>query len=103
MRLCLRIFLLVLLCRGVSSAESARDPLDGFDAFVSDVIKEIDTNVALKTAIETVAEERGRINSRRLGNYIQKHECRIERGLRFERGDKKQHSVMWRVRRQDAA
>src|SRR5436190_14910917 len=40
MRLCLRIVLLVLLCRVVSSAESAHVPLDGFDAFVSDVLKE---------------------------------------------------------------
>ena len=40
MRLCLRIVLLVLLCPVVFSAESRRDPLDGFDAFVSDVLKE---------------------------------------------------------------
>jgi hypothetical protein len=39
----------------------------------------------LSNAINAIAQERGRINSHRLGNFIARHENRIEQGYRFER------------------
>ena len=100
--------------RVIEARDSVRNELGNllqawYDAFgsmalkVADAIKETETNAALKTALEAIAEERGgRINSRRLGNYISRHERRIERGLRFERDDDKQGVAMWRVRKQEA-
>ena len=68
---------------------------------VADAIKETEANTTLKAAMEAIAEDHGRINSRRLGNYISKHERRIERGFRFERDDDKQGVATWRVRKSD--
>jgi putative DNA primase/helicase len=41
--------------------------------------------LALREALDAVGSFRGSIDSRRVGNFIAKHERRIERGLRFER------------------
>jgi hypothetical protein len=51
---------------------------------------------ALREAMETVAGEKGGINVRRLGNFISRHERRIEGGLRFERGAISEHAICWK-------
>lgn len=55
---------------------------------------------SLRSAVLAVAEERGRIDGRRFGNFLSKHERRIERGLRFERNGTRQHALIWRVKRE---
>jgi len=51
----------------------------------------------LKASIAVVAEYRGKIDSRRFGNFISKYESRIEQGLRFERAGTKRHAILWTV------
>ena len=53
----------------------------------------------LREVIDAIAEDRGKINSRRLGNFISKHEKRWEDGLRFVRAGESQRSVRWVVER----
>lgn len=51
----------------------------------------------LRSAIFTVAEERGKMSARMLGNFIARHEKRIERGLKFERTGERKHAVLWGI------
>ena len=43
----------------------------------------------------TVAQEGRQVSTRRLGNFISKHEGRIEGGLRFARAGERQNAVRW--------
>lgn len=52
---------------------------------------------ALREAIQTVAPHGREIDTRRLGNFISKHEDRREAGFRFVRGDKRSGAVQWRA------
>jgi hypothetical protein len=52
---------------------------------------------ALRAALEAIADDRGRINARRLGNFIASHEGRIERGGRFHRAGDRQGVALWSV------
>lgn len=49
----------------------------------------------LAEAITAIADERGRINSRRLARFIASHAGRIEDGVRFVRGGERQHATLW--------
>lgn len=52
----------------------------------------------LSNAINAVAQEKGRVNNHRLGNFIARHESRIEQGCRFEKYAPGGKGVMrWRV------
>jgi putative DNA primase/helicase len=51
----------------------------------------------LREAIYAVAEERGRINPRRLANFIASHAGRVEGGKRFIRIGTRQHAALWSV------
>jgi hypothetical protein len=51
----------------------------------------------LTEAMENIASEKGGINVRRLGNFIARHERRIEGGLRFERGSVDHQAVCWKA------
>jgi putative DNA primase/helicase len=50
----------------------------------------------LLDAMESIANEKGGINVRRLGNFIARHERRIEGGLRFERAYVDGHAIRWK-------
>ena len=39
----------------------------------------------------------GKLNGRRLGNYLERYERRVEAGARFERKGKKSNYIRWRV------
>ena len=56
----------------------------------------------LRKALEAVAAQGREINSRRLGNFIAKHERRVEAGMRFERAGDRSGVVLWRVVTVDA-
>ena len=49
--------------------------------------------------LDAVACTKDDLNALRLGNWIAKHERRIEAGLRFERACEKQNTVLWRITR----
>jgi hypothetical protein len=51
----------------------------------------------LREAINAIAEERGRINPRRLGSFITSHVGRVEGGRRFIREGTRQHAALWSV------
>jgi hypothetical protein len=51
----------------------------------------------LRKALEAVAAQGREINTRRLGNFIAKHERRVEAGMRFERAGDRSGVVLWRV------
>jgi hypothetical protein len=76
---------------------------------VSAAIKAVDTpemqdvQEALKAAMLGIADDRGRINPRALGNFLSKHEHRIELGMRFVRDPVLFRSaVQWQVKRVEA-
>ena len=46
---------------------------------------------------QVAADHGGRLDSRRLGNWIVRHERRIERGLKVERMGLRQNAMLWRV------
>jgi hypothetical protein len=56
-----------------------------------------DKLVDLRKALEAVAVQGREINTRRLGNFIAKHERRVERGMRFERAGDRSGVALWRV------
>ena len=51
----------------------------------------------LRKALEAVAAQGREINTRRLGNFIAKHERRVEAGMRFERAGDRSGVALWRV------
>lgn len=56
----------------------------------------------LSNAINAIAQERGRVNNHRLGNFIAKHESRIEQGCRFEKYSHAHRGISrWRVNNLD--
>lgn len=56
----------------------------------------------LSNAINAVAQERGRVNNHRLGNFIARHESRIEQGCKFEKYSGAVRGVVrWRVHNLD--
>jgi hypothetical protein len=57
----------------------------------------------LRKALEAVAAQGREINSRRLGNFIAKHERRVEAGMRFERAGDRSGVALWRVVTVDTA
>jgi hypothetical protein len=66
---------------------------------VKDAVKSDEKDAAtLHAAMENVAGEKGGINARRLGNFIAKHERRIEGALHFERAGDRQGVALWQVR-----
>ena len=56
-----------------------------------------ETNDPLRDALEAVGEERGKINARRIGKFLSKHDHRIERGYRLEQAGDRQGVALWRV------
>jgi hypothetical protein len=74
---------------------------------VQEVVQEVDADLdgsfnELSNAINAVAQERGRINNHRLGNFISRHESRIEQGCRFEKySNAIRSTVRWRVNNLD--
>jgi hypothetical protein len=52
---------------------------------------------ALKEAIVAIADERGKVNSRRLASFINAHVGRFEGELRFERAGSRQGVALWTV------
>jgi hypothetical protein len=52
---------------------------------------------ALAEVVAAVADDRGRINPRRLGNFISAHAGRIEAGMRFDRAGDRQGVALWSV------
>lgn len=65
------------------------------DFLVVDASEE--ASLSLRDSLVEVAGERGGINSRRLGRWIERHEGRIQGGLRFERAGKYRGVMRWRV------
>jgi hypothetical protein len=56
-----------------------------------------DRLLELRKALEAVAAQGREINTRRLGNFIAKHERRVEAGMRFERAGDRSGVALWRV------
>ena len=52
---------------------------------------------SLHSAMAAIALAKEGINTRRIGNFIAKHERRIERGLRFERAGDRSGVALWQV------
>jgi hypothetical protein len=80
------------------TVSEALDELDELEKQPS--LVRIDNRAELETlraAIRAVADEKGKPNSRRLGNFLSRHERRIEQGLCFEQFGKRQRAVVWRV------
>jgi len=57
----------------------------------------------LRKALEQVAANGREVNTRRLGNFVSKHEGRVEDGLRFERGGDRSGVMLWKVVRVDSS
>lgn len=55
-------------------------------------------NRALREALAEVAEERGEINARRAGRWINRHQGRIVDGRRFERASSSTSAQQWAVK-----
>jgi hypothetical protein len=94
--------------RTIEARDPVRDKLGGLleawhGAFgetaqtVGAAIQVAETDEALRNALEAVGEERGRINSRRVGNFLARHERRIERSLRLDQGGTRQGVALWSV------
>ncbi|GLI36175.1 hypothetical protein [Desulforhabdus amnigena] len=66
---------------------------------VAQVIRtaEADKDSELWAALDEIAGERGVINSRRLGRWIEKHQGRIVEGLRFSKEGTRQKIGVWKV------
>ena len=60
-----------------------------------------DTLLELRKALEAVAAQGREINTRKLGNFIAKHERQVEAGMRFERAGERSGVALWRVVRVD--
>ena len=76
----------------VAQAIKASDP-DGFPSMGKSEAK-----ARLRDAlVEVSAEPKGELNARRIGAFIAKHEGRIEGGLKFLRGAKRNGVVSWRA------
>src|SRR5262245_42059932 len=57
---------------------------DSIPRTVADAVQLAENNEELRTALEPIGEDRGRLNSRRIGNFLSRHEGRIERSYRLE-------------------
>jgi hypothetical protein len=51
----------------------------------------------LRASFMAVAEEKGSINTRRMGRWLKKHEGRIVSGLRFESAGERGGVLLWGV------
>ena len=60
-----------------------------------------DRLLELRKALEAVAAQGREVNTRKLGNFIAKHERRVEAGMRFERAGDRSGVALWRVVRVD--
>jgi hypothetical protein len=56
-----------------------------------------DENSALADALDEIAGERGKVNPRRLGRWIEKHQGRIVERMRFTKNGVPHHAVVWSV------
>ena len=52
---------------------------------------------ALRNALETVGENRGHLDGRRIGAFVSRHAGRIERGLRADQAGARQGVALWSV------
>jgi hypothetical protein len=66
-------------------------------AEAADVTEAVKKRQALCEAIAAVADDRGKINRSRLGNFIAAHAGRIEGDMRFDRAGTRQGAVLWSV------
>ena len=57
---------------------------------------------ALREAIQAIAQQGREIDTRRLGNFISKHENRREGGFRFVRAGEQAGVIHWSVMNDDA-
>ena len=81
---------------GRTVAEALREINESEEGKLVEIQKR-DALETLNHAMRAVAEEKGCVNTRRLGNFLSKHEDRIEGGLRFERVGVRQSVAVWKV------
>jgi hypothetical protein len=55
------------------------------------------TNEGLRNALEDVGEDRGKLNPRKIGNFLSKYEGRIERRYRVDQAGTRFRAVLWSV------
>jgi hypothetical protein len=51
----------------------------------------------LRNALEEIGEDHGKLNARRIGNFLSRHEGRIERGYRADQAGTSRRAVLWSV------
>jgi hypothetical protein len=94
--------------RKIKSRDWVRNSLGNFleawhEAFgatpqtVKAAIQISETNEPLRTALETFGMDRGKLNTRKIGNFLSKHEGRIERGYRVEQAGTRSGVALWVV------
>lgn len=74
---------------GLSAIEANGDPVAASANDLED----------LREAFARVAEDRGAINTKKLGNWIGRHAGRVHAGLRFAKGKDSHNTARWRVER----
>ena len=62
-------------------------------------MKNAETDIGLATALNEIAGERGYVNTRRLGRWIERHQDRIVEGISFEKTGIRTDGVLhWRIK-----
>jgi hypothetical protein len=77
--------------------EAWHEAFDKTPQTVATALQLAETNSALCAALEAVGEDRGKLNARRIGGFLAKHEGRIERGYRFEQAGTRSGVTLWFV------
>jgi putative DNA primase/helicase len=73
------------------------DTFDATPQTVKVAVQVSETNEPLRAALETVGLDRGKLNARKIGNFLAKHEGRIERGYCAAQAEQRQGVALWSV------
>ena len=61
--------------------------------------QDAETDIELATALNEIAGERGYVNTRRLGRWIERYRDRIVEGISFEKAEIRTNSLThWRIK-----
>jgi putative DNA primase/helicase len=77
--------------------EAWHEAFDATPQSVKAAIQISETNEALRTALETVGLDHGKLNARKIGNFLAKYEGRIEHGYRAEQAGTRRGVALWVV------
>jgi putative DNA primase/helicase len=79
--------------------ETWHETFDATPQTVKAAIQLSETNEPLRTALETFGLDRGKLNPRKIGNFLAKYEGRIENGYHVQQAGTRSHAILWTVSR----